>query len=152
MRFNKIGKYLPGFSAYYYSERISPAFGNEGDQNEIAKPDIVRLGKFLAHILYGTSLSILLGYSLSAIDTDKLNPFEQNRIRHERKFSESLRYQDAWNKLFRPNGYADTDGNGKISPDEFALALNRMKIIRPELNDLEKLIKYYEELYKQREK
>ncbi|MBI2673054.1 hypothetical protein HYX19_02230 [Candidatus Woesearchaeota archaeon] len=80
MEFNKVGKYLPGFSAHYYLKRAIQDV-SEGDQDERAKHGtvpMVPMGKLLGHMLYGTLFfGLVLGYGLIVIETGKLNPFEQ---------------------------------------------------------------------------
>lgn len=136
MKFKQIGKYLPGFSAFYYMEKLNPVYDPEKmrstphPSNEFKKHGIVKLGKFMAHILYGTAAFIfLIAYPLVSIDTGELNYFKQRAILNQRVEKERVKGEkekEVWDKLFGKNGYADTNKDGRINLVEKINAYKKM--------------------------
>ena len=116
--------------------------------------------KAFGGVIYLTVMGFaLMNYGIYANETGEFNPFRQReaitRIKTEERL-ERQAYQENFQKIFGPNGYADTNGNKAINFDERVNSYRKMgffenevpiagetEFSKPTLNQLEKAVKSY---------
>lgn len=121
-----IGKRLPVVSLSYYF--------NEGIRKDIENgvPGSTRIKKVLGHLVYaGVGLVAGVGYPIVGTMTGEWNPIKLPAAMRETdaRISKAIRdYDQLENFIFGPEGIADFNADGTISPAEKARAYEEMGI------------------------